>query len=83
MPYPPVKDLITYDDFAKLDFRMGTVLTAEAVPKSKKLVRLEIDLGFEKRQILAGAAEHFEPADLVGQRVAIVANLAPRKMMGM
>ncbi|NQV72273.1 methionine--tRNA ligase [bacterium] len=83
MPYPPVKDLITYDDFAKLDFRMGTVLTAEAIPKSKKLVRLEIDLGFEKRQILAGAAEHFEPADLVGQRVAIVANLAPRKMMGM
>jgi methionyl-tRNA synthetase len=83
MPYPPLKDTITYDDFAKLDFRMGTVLKAEAVPKSKKLIRLEIDLGFEQRQILAGAAEHFEPEELVGQRVAIVANLAPRKMMGM
>ncbi len=81
--HPPVKDTITYDDFAKLDFRMGTVTHAEAVPKSKKLLKLQIDLGFEKRQILAGAAEHFKPEEMIGHRVAIVANLAPRQMMGM
>ncbi len=82
-PYEPVKEIITYDDFVKLDFRMGTVLSAERIPKSKKLLKLQIDLGFEQRQILAGAAEHFEPESLVGQQVAVVANLAPRKMMGM
>jgi methionyl-tRNA synthetase len=83
LPYTPIGDVITYDDFAKLDFRMGTVISAEAIPKSKKLLKLEIDLGFEKRQILAGAAEYFEPSALVGQKVAVVANLAPRMMMGM
>lgn len=81
--YPAIKETITYDDFAKLDFRMGTVTHAEAIPKSTKLLKLQIDLGFEKRQILAGAAEHFKPEEMIGQRVAIVANLAPRKMMGM
>ena len=83
VPYEPKKDLIEYDDFAKLDLRMGTVTAAERVPKSKKLLRLEVDLGFEQRQILAGAAEHFDPADLVGRRVIAVANLKPRKMMGL
>jgi len=83
LPYHPVNETITYDDFAKLDFRMGTIIEAEALPKSKKLIRTIVDLGFETRQILAGAAEHFEPADLVGRRVAVVANLAPRKMMGL
>lgn len=83
LPFAPLKDVITYDDFAKLDFRMGTVISAEAIPKSKKLLKLSIDLGFEKRQILAGAAEHFEPEAMIGRRVAIVANLAPRLMMGM
>jgi methionyl-tRNA synthetase len=82
LEYESLGDEITYDDFARLDFRMGTVLEAEKLPKSKKLIRLEIDLGFEKRQILAGAAEHFEAEELVGRRVAVVANLAPRKMMG-
>ncbi len=82
-PYEPKKDFIEYDDFARLDLRMGTVTAAERVPKSKKLLRLEVDLGFEQRQILAGAAQHFDPADLVGRRVIAVANLKPRKMMGL
>ena len=67
----------------KMDLRVGTVLEAEAVPKSKKLIRTVVDLGFEKRQILAGVAQHFEPTDLVGKNVVVVANLAPRKMMGL
>ena len=82
-PYEPKKDFIEYDDFAKLDLRMGTVTAAERVPKSKKLLRLEVDLGFEQRQILAGAAQHFDPVELVGRRVIAVANLKPRKMMGL
>jgi len=82
-PYESLKETINYDDFAKLDFRMGTIIEAERVPKSKKLVRTVVDLGFETRQILGGIAEHFDPEELVGRRVAVVANLAPRKMMGL
>ena len=81
-PYQPLKDTIQYDDFSKLDFRMGTIVEAEEMPKSKKLVKTVVDLGFEKRQILAGIKEHFTPEELIGKRVAVVANLAPRKMMG-
>ena len=83
VPYEPKKDLIEYDDFAKLDLRMGTVMVAERVPKSKKLLRMDVDLGFEKRQILAGAAQHFDPETLVGRRVVVVANLKPRKLFGL
>ncbi len=82
-PYAKPKDRIDYSTFAQLDLRMGTVLTAERVRKSKKLVRLEVDLGYTRRQILAGVAEHFAPSELVGRRVVAVANLAPRKMMGL
>ncbi len=82
-PYTPVKDDIVYDDFAKLDLRVGKVLVAERVKKSKKLIRCEVDLGFERRQILAGVAEHMSAEDLQGATVVVVANLAPRKMMGM
>lgn len=82
-PYEPIADEIVYDDFARLDLRMGTVLVAEAVPGSKKLLRLEVDMGFETRQILAGAAQQFSPDELTGRNVVIVANLAPRKMMGL
>ncbi len=81
--FVPIGSEIVYDDFAKLDLRMGTVVSAEKIPRSKKLLQLEVNLGFESRQILAGAAEHFEPAELVGRKVVIVANLAPRKMMGL
>ncbi len=82
-PYEPLKPTITYDDFARLDLRMGTVTAAERLPKSKKLLRLEVDLGFETRQILAGVAQQMTPEDLLGRRVVVVANLAPRKMMGL
>ncbi len=80
--FAPLKDEIVYDDFAKLDLRMGTIEVAEKVPKADKLLRLEINLGFEKRQILSGVAEQMDPADLVGKRVVVVANLKPRKLRG-
>ena len=81
-PYVEVKPEIVYDDFAKLDFRMGTIKVAEKVPKADKLLRLEIDLGFEMRQILSGVAEQMKPEDLIGKRVVVVANLKPRKLRG-
>jgi methionyl-tRNA synthetase len=76
------KSEITYDDFAKLDLRVGTVVAAEKVQKADKLLKLEIDLGFEKRTIVSGIALHFAPENLVGKQVVIVANLAPRKLKG-
>jgi methionyl-tRNA synthetase len=82
-PYAPMSDTIQFDDFTKLDLRVGKVLVAEPVPKSKKLLRTEVDLGFETRQVLAGVAQHIKPEDLVGKRVVVVANLAPRKIFGL
>jgi methionyl-tRNA synthetase len=73
---------ITIDDFAKVDLRVGIVKVAERVPKSDKLLRLEIDIGTEVRQVLAGIAEAYAPEPLVGRKVVIVANLAPRKLRG-
>ena len=80
---PPQPAHITIDDFAKVDLRVAQVLVAERVPKADKLLRLEIDLGYEKRQILAGIAQHYEPEKLIGRKIVIVANLAPRKMRGL
>ena len=74
---------ITIDDFAKVDLRVAQILVAERVPKANKLLRLEVDLGYEKRQILAGIAQFYEPEKLVGRKIVIVANLAPRKMRGL
>jgi methionyl-tRNA synthetase len=74
---------ISIDDFAKVDLRVAQVLVAERVPKADKLLRLEVDLGYEKRQILAGIAQYYEPEKLVGRKIVIVANLAPRKMRGL
>lgn len=79
---PAVKPVIQYDDFAKLDLRTGTIVAAEKVEKADKLLKLEIDLGFEKRTIVSGIAQHYDPATIVGKRVVVVANLAPRKMRG-
>jgi methionyl-tRNA synthetase len=76
------KSEIGYDDFAKLDLRIGTILSAEKVAKADKLLKLEVDLGFEKRTIVSGIALHFKPEDLVGRQVVVVANLAPRKLKG-
>jgi len=74
---------ITIDDFAKIDLRVGIVQVAERVPKSDKLLRLEVNIGTEVRQVLAGIAEAYSPETLVGRKVVIVANLAPRKMRGL
>jgi methionyl-tRNA synthetase len=76
-------DKITIDDFTKVELRVAQIKVAERVPKADKLLRLEVDLGYEQRQILAGIAEYYEPASLIGRKVVIVANLAPRKMRGL
>ncbi len=77
-----LKEEITIEDFGKIDLRSGTILSAKKVEKADKLLQLEIDLGFEKRTILSGIAKHFSPEEIVGQKVVVVANLAPRKMRG-
>ncbi|MEQ1747661.1 MAG: methionine--tRNA ligase, partial [Saprospiraceae bacterium] len=80
--YPPVKEEIQYDDFAKLDIRTGTILEASKVEKADKLLKLIVDLGFEKRTIVSGIAQHFQPEDIVGRQVIVLVNLAPRMMRG-
>jgi methionyl-tRNA synthetase len=85
-PAPPAAidgGKITIDDFAKIELRVGVVKVAERVPKADKLLRLEVDIGTEVRQVLAGIAEAYAPETLVGRKVVIVANLAPRKLRGM
>jgi methionyl-tRNA synthetase len=77
------KQFITIDDVVKVDLRVAQILVAERVPKADKLLRLEVDLGYEKRQILAGIAQYYEPEKLIGRKIVIVANLAPRKMRGL
>jgi methionyl-tRNA synthetase len=77
-----LKPQIAIDDFVKIDLRVGTILHAEKVAKADKLLKLEIDLGFEKRTIVSGIAMHFTPEEIIGKQVSIVANLAPRKMKG-
>ena len=74
---------ITIDDFAKIELRVAQIKVAERVPKADKLLRLEVDLGYEQRQILAGIAEAYTPESLVGRKVVIVADLAPRKLRGL
>jgi methionyl-tRNA synthetase len=80
---PAANDKISIDDFSKIELRVGLVKVAERVPKADKLLRLEIDIGTEVRQVLAGIAEAYAPETLVGRKVVIVANLAPRKLRGM
>ncbi|HOX83885.1 MAG TPA: methionine--tRNA ligase [Chryseolinea sp.] len=78
----PLKSEITYDDFAKLDIRIGKVLTAEKMEKSNKLLKLTVDTGVDTRTILSGIAQHFSPEEMIGKQVTLLVNLAPRKMMG-
>ncbi len=78
----PFKPEIQYDDFAKLDLRTGTILEAEKVQKADKLLKLTVDLGSEKRTIVSGIALQFEPAALIGKKIVVVANLAPRQLRG-
>jgi len=82
-PNPPLAPQITIDDFVKVDLRVAQIVVAERIPKADKLLRLEVDLGYERRQILAGIAEYYAPETLIGRKVVIVANLAPRKMRGL
>lgn len=77
----PLKDPVTISDFAKLDLRVGRVLRAETIPKAKKLLKLEVDIG-EKRTIVSGIAQSYRPEDLIGKTVIVIANLKPAKIMG-
>ncbi len=79
---PELRPVIDYDTFAQTDLRVGQILTAEAVPKSKKLIKMTVDLGFEQRTILGGIATGYTPEELIGRKVVVVANLAPRALMG-
>jgi len=75
--------MITYDDFKKVELRIATVLSAERIPGSDKLLRLEVNAGEEKRQIVAGIGKNHRPEDLLGRQIVIVANLEPRQLMGL
>ncbi len=77
------KETIDYQDFAKVDLRVGKVIEAEPVPNSRKLIRLIVDLGTEKRQVLAGLAKWYKPEDFLGKYVIVVTNLKPKKMAGL
>ena len=77
-----LKDTITFEDFSKIDLRVGTILEAEKMPKTKKLMVLKVDTGLDTRTIVSGIAEDFEPEAIIGKRVAVVANLAPRPLRG-
>ena len=76
------KGEITYDDFSKIDIRVGTITAAEKVEKADKLLKLTVDMGFETRTIVSGIAEHFKPEEIIGTQVSVIANLAPRKLRG-
>ena len=80
--FPAAKDEISYDEFSKMDIRIARILSAEKVPKTDKLIKLDLDTGIDKRTVVSGIAEYFKPEDLPGKQVTILANLAPRKIRG-
>ena len=80
--FPASKDEIAFDDFTRMDLRVGTILEAEKVPKTKKLIKMSVDLGFETRTIISGIAEYNEAGTLPGRKVCMLANLAPRQLKG-
>ncbi len=82
MPAEPAKTEISFDDFLKVDIRVGKILKAERVEKSKKLLKLQVDTGIDIRTVMSGIAENFSPEEVVGKQVTILVNLAPRKIMG-
>lgn len=77
-----LKPTITYDDFARIDLRVATIISAAPHPNADRLLKLEIDLGAERRQICAGIRSNYDPATLVGQQIVVVANLQPRVIRG-
>lgn len=80
--FAPVKPEIVFDDFAKIDLRVGTIIHAEKVKKADKLLKLDVDMGFEQRTVVSGIAQHYNAEDIIGKQVTVVTNLAPRKMKG-
>ena len=81
-PVKPVKEVIQFEDFSKMDIRVGTILEAEKVAKTDKLLKLKIDTGLDQRTVVSGIAQYFKPEELIGRRVSILVNLAPRKLKG-
>ncbi len=81
-PVTPAKAEVSFDDFSKMDIRIGKILKAERVEKSKKLLKLQVDTGIDQRIVMSGIAEHFSPEEVIGKQVTILVNLAPRKIMG-
>jgi methionyl-tRNA synthetase len=81
-PKAPESDIITIDEFAKVELRVAVVLAAERVPRTEKLLKLDLDLGSEQRTIVSGIAEFYEPEALVGKRIVVVANLKPARIRG-
>lgn len=80
--FPPQKDETTFDDFMKMDIRLGKILSAEKVEKADKLLKLQVDTGIDQRTIISGIAQHYSPEDIVGKTVTVLMNLAPRKIRG-
>lgn len=74
--------MITYEDFKKLDIKIGEIISAEKVENSDKLIKLKIDIGSEKRQVVAGIAASYSPKELIGKQILVIVNLEPRKLMG-
>ena len=81
-PVNPQKDTIGYEDFTKMDLRVGTILEAEKMPKTKKLIVMKVDTGIDTRTIVSGIAEYFNPEELIGKKVTVLVNLAPRPLRG-
>ena len=82
MKAEPAKETITFEDFAKVDLRIGTIIEAEKMPKANKLLVLKVDTGIDVRTIVSGIAEHFTPEEVIGKKVTVLVNLAPRALRG-
>ena len=76
------KELVSFDDFTKMDIRVGTILEAEKVPKANKLLKILIDTGIDKRTVVSGISEHYKADEIIGKKVSVLLNLAPRKIRG-
>jgi methionyl-tRNA synthetase len=81
-PLLPQKETIDYETFSKMDLRVGTIVSAEKMPKTKKLIVMKVDTGLDTRTIISGIAEHYEPESLIGKKVTVLVNLAPRPLRG-
>ena len=81
-PYPAMKELIQFDDFTKMDIRLGTVLSARKMENADKLLVLTVDTGIDERTIVSGIAQHYSPEEITGKSVVVLMNLAPRKIRG-